>query len=52
MKKTSRLFVLPYALWIALFVLAPVAMIVYKSFFDIDGNLTLGTTKPISTLPI
>ena len=54
MKKTSRLFALPYALWIFLFVLAPVAMIVYKSFFDIDGNLTVASyiEIPFMILPI
>ena len=35
MKKTSRLFAIPYALWVFLFVLAPVALIIFKSFFDI-----------------
>ncbi len=41
MKKTSKLFAVPYALWIFLFVLAPVILIVYQSFFDINGNQTL-----------
>ncbi|NQG97772.1 ABC transporter permease [Streptococcus suis] len=41
MKKTSRLFAIPYALWVFLFVLAPVVLIIYKSFFDLDGNATL-----------
>jgi len=41
MKKTSRLFAIPYALWVFLFVLAPVALIIFKSFFDIHGNFTL-----------
>ncbi|WP_159803703.1 ABC transporter permease [Streptococcus halichoeri] len=41
MKKTSKLFSLPYFLWIFLFVLAPVALLVYKSFFDIQGKVTV-----------
>lgn len=42
MKKTANFFSLPYFLWIFLFVLSPVLMIVYNSFFDIEGHFTLG----------
>lgn len=41
MKKTNKLYSIPYFLWIVLFVLAPVALLFYKSFFDIEGHLTL-----------
>lgn len=41
MKKTSSLFAVPYFLWILLFVMAPVALLLYQSFFDIEGRLTL-----------
>ncbi|KRO16579.1 ABC transporter permease [Lacticaseibacillus saniviri] len=42
MKKTSNIFYyIPYGLWLALFVIAPVILIVYQSFFDINGNFTL-----------
>lgn len=41
MKKTSSLFAVPYFLWIVLFVMAPVALLLYQSFFDIEGRLTL-----------
>ncbi|MGT2846508.1 ABC transporter permease [Streptococcus massiliensis] len=44
-KTTSRLFVLPYVLWILLFVLAPVAMIVFQSFLDIEHHFTLDNYK-------
>ncbi|MGH1443068.1 MAG: ABC transporter permease, partial [Exiguobacterium profundum] len=30
-----------YWIWIALFVIAPLFLVVYYSFFDIDGNLSL-----------
>ena len=40
-KTTSNLFLLPYLLWIFLFVLAPVVMIIWKSFFNIEGQFTL-----------
>ena len=30
-----------YWIWIALFVVAPLFLVVYYSFFDIDGNLSL-----------
>lgn len=41
MKRKVNFFFLPYLLWIGLFVLAPVALILYKSFFDIEGHVTL-----------
>lgn len=42
MKKTSSNWLsVPYFLWIFLFVLAPVAMIIWKSFFSVEGDLTL-----------
>ena len=41
MKKTSSVFAVPYLLWIGLFVSAPLVLLLYKSFFDIQGNLTL-----------
>ncbi|MFC5631265.1 MULTISPECIES: ABC transporter permease [Streptococcus] len=42
MKKTSNIaFSIPYLLWIIFFVLAPVALLLWKSFFDIEGNFTL-----------
>jgi spermidine/putrescine transport system permease protein len=31
----------PYALWIVLFVIAPIILVAYFSFFDIEGNLSL-----------
>ena len=40
-KTTSNLFIVPYFLWIVLFVLAPVAMISWNSFFNIEGGFTL-----------
>ncbi|MGC4388882.1 ABC transporter permease, partial [Streptococcus suis] len=45
MKKTSSLFSLPYLLWLFLFVLAPVALIIWTSFFDIQGRFTLDNYK-------
>lgn len=41
MKKRASWFSLPYFLWVFLFVLAPVAMIVWKSFFDIESQASL-----------
>ncbi|MBJ8325472.1 ABC transporter permease [Streptococcus pacificus] len=41
MKKTSSFFSVPYLLWIVLFVIAPVILIVYRSFFNSEGQLTL-----------
>ena len=41
MKKTSSLFSVPYLLWIVLFVVAPLFLLLYQSFFDIQGHVTL-----------
>jgi len=41
MKNSKKWYIIPYYLWIALFVIAPLALIVYYSFFNIEGNLSL-----------
>src|SRR5690606_18560783 len=42
MKTNSRpLYMVPYYLWIVLFVIAPIVLIGYYSFLDLDGNFTL-----------
>ncbi|WP_321387743.1 ABC transporter permease [uncultured Enterococcus sp.] len=41
MKTVRRIYSIPYALWLMLFVIAPVLMIVYQSFFDTNGQFTL-----------
>jgi spermidine/putrescine transport system permease protein len=38
---TRNIYLIPYVCWIVLFVIAPVLMIVYYSFFDVEGRLTL-----------
>ncbi|TKC16069.1 ABC transporter permease [Robertmurraya kyonggiensis] len=40
-KFTRNIYMVPYALWIALFVIAPILLVLYYSFFDIEGNLSL-----------
>ena len=40
-KKTRSFFMIPYILWMLLFVVFPIVLIVYYSFRDIDGNFTL-----------
>ena len=39
-KKTRSFFMIPYVLWILLFVVFPLLLIVYYSFRDLDGNFT------------
>lgn len=38
MKQTTKFFAVPYFLWLLLFVLAPLALIVYQSFFNLQGQ--------------
>ncbi|MFD1031131.1 ABC transporter permease [Metaplanococcus flavidus] len=42
---TNPFYLIPYYLWIVMFVIAPIALVVYFSFFDIAGNLTLDNYK-------
>jgi spermidine/putrescine transport system permease protein len=45
-----NLYLIPYALWIVLFVVAPILLILYYSFFDIEGQLTIANYKKFFTL--
>lgn len=40
-KPVRTFYMIPYAAWILLFVIAPIALIVYYSFFDLTGAFTL-----------
>ncbi|WP_330949044.1 ABC transporter permease [Virgibacillus sp. MG-45] len=40
-KLTRNLYMIPYTLWIVLFVIAPIMLVLYYSFFDIEGNFSL-----------
>lgn len=42
-------YAVPYAVWMLLFVLAPIVVIVYYSFFDLSGQLTLGNYRNFFT---
>lgn len=44
-KKTRTFFMVPYIFWMLLFVVFPIVLIVYYSFHDINGNLTLENYK-------
>lgn len=39
--RSKTWFSIPYILWLGLFVIAPMVLILYQSFFDIAGNFTL-----------
>lgn len=41
MKKNTSFFSVTYLLWLGLFVIAPVVVILWQSFFDIQGHFTL-----------
>ena len=44
-KKTRSFFMIPYIMWMLLFVVFPILLIFYHSFRDIDGNFTLENYK-------
>ena len=40
--RTRNIYLIPYVCWIVLFVVAPIVLVFYYSFFDIEGNFTFG----------
>jgi spermidine/putrescine transport system permease protein len=46
---SRHLYKIPYTLWIALFVIAPIILVLYYSFFDIEGNLALANYQKFFT---
>ena len=42
MKTMRRIYSIPYVMWLLLFVIAPVLMIIYQSFFDMNKPVYLG----------
>ncbi|MEK5071296.1 ABC transporter permease [Sporosarcina sp. FSL K6-1508] len=44
-KPLRPLYTIPYAAWILLFVIAPIALIIYYSFFDLAGHFTFDNYK-------
>ncbi|MGX7352572.1 ABC transporter permease [Enterococcus canis] len=49
MTKIRRIYSIPYAMWLLLFVIAPVLMIIYQSFFDMNGQFTLANYQTYFT---
>ncbi|WP_172355255.1 ABC transporter permease [Lactococcus insecticola] len=49
MTKKTSFTAIPYWLWLFLFVIAPVILLIYKSFFDINGHLTLSNYSTFLT---
>ncbi|MBY0120340.1 ABC transporter permease [Bacillus sp. S/N-304-OC-R1] len=50
MKSNSRnLYLIPYVIWILLFVVTPILLVVYYSFFDIEGHFTFDNYKKFFT---
>lgn len=47
--KTSKGSLVPYYIWIALFVIAPIALVAYYSLLDLNGNFTFDNYKNFFT---
>ena len=45
MQSKNRTALFPYVIWIALFVIAPIALVLYYSMLDLSGNFTLENYK-------
>lgn len=48
-QKRNYYYAVPYFLWLGLFVVAPLALLIYRSFFDIEGQLTLANYSTFLT---
>ncbi len=44
-KSRSRAPIVPYAVWMVLFVIAPIALVLYYSFLDLDRHFTLANYR-------
>lgn len=42
-------YLIPYGIWLVLFVVAPIVFLVYESFLDLDGHWTLSNYKSVWT---
>lgn len=40
--RSRNFYLVPYMMWVMLFVVAPILLVTYYSFFDVDGHFTLG----------
>ncbi len=49
MTVNKKLYTIPYVFWLLLFVIAPVILIVYQSFFDTNGAFTLANYQQYLT---
>lgn len=47
--KTSKGSLVPYYIWIALFIIAPIALVAYYSLLDLNGNFTFDNYKNFFT---
>ncbi len=48
-RNTRNVYLIPYVLWIVLFVVAPILLILYYSFFDIEGQRTIANYQKFFT---
>jgi len=47
--RSRTVYLIPYVAWIVLFVVAPILLIGYYSFFDVEGNFTLANYEKFFT---
>lgn len=47
--KSRNIYLIPYVLWIILFIVAPILLILYYSFFNIDGDFSFENYKNFFT---
>jgi len=47
--KNRNFYLIPYVIWIAIFVIMPILLVIYYSFLDIHGNFTLANYQKFFT---
>lgn len=50
MRNTNKLLLIPYLLWMILFIIIPVMLLVYFSFIDVNGHFSFTNYQQIFTL--
>lgn len=49
MRNTNKLLLIPYLLWMVIFIIVPVVLLIYFSFLDINGHFSFTNYQQIFT---
>ena len=49
MRNTNKFLLIPYLLWMVIFIIVPVVLLIYFSFLDINGHFSFTNYQQIFT---